>query len=387
MKQVLVIFKKELKDILRDKQSLVLIMLVTVLTGPLMLMMLANMVSEFEIKAERRIVVVSGIRHSPSLINYLKRESAQIIQAPADYEQVIKQGRMTDPVLVIPPGFDQQWQAGEAVTLKVISNSASGRIQASLQRLKRWLGGYAETMGAWYRLQQNLPPSMQDFLSVEELDQSADKAQSAKLFGMLPYLMVFAALYGVWGPAIETTVGEREKHTLESLLLTVKNGWNLILGKWLAVYMTGAMLVILSVASFLQAQQFFSSENLKAMLNFTAHEAMVFLSLFIPLSGLFAAILMCLGTLAKNTRQAQTYATVVMLAAAILPVMVSLNDVQSGVLTHLCPVLAQHYYVTILLNGESFSWGSIFNLAFFTTCLSLLLITLSARMLGKVRYP
>jgi sodium transport system permease protein len=385
VKQVLVIFKKELKDILRDKQSLVLITLVTVLTGPLMLMMLANMVSEFEIKAERRIVMVSGIHNSPTLINYLKRESAQIIQAPADYEQAIKQGQMSDPVLVIPPGFDKQWQAGDAVTLKVISNSANGRIQASLQRLKRWLGAYAETMGAWYRLQQNLPPRMQDFLMVEEVDQSADKAQSAKLFGMLPYLMVFAALYGVWGPAIETTVGEREKHTLESLLLTVKHAWNLTLGKWLAVYMTGAMLVILSVASFFQAQQFFSSENLKAMFNFTAHEAMVCLILFIPLAGLFATILMCLGTLAKNTRQAQTYATVVMLVAAILPVMVSFNDVQSGVLTHLFPVLAQHYYVSVLLTGESFSWLSIINLAFFTTCLSLLMIALSARLLGKVR--
>ncbi|AKR42909.1 ABC transporter permease [Methylophilus sp. TWE2] len=385
MKQVLVIFKKELKDILRDKQSLLLIALVTVLTGPLMLLMLANMVSEFEIKAERRIVMVSGLSHSPSLINYLKRESAQIIQAPADYEQAIKLGRMTDPVLVIPPDFDKQWQAGEAVTVQLISNSANGRTQASLQRLKRWLGGYAETMGAWYRLQQTLPPRMQDFLIIDELDQSADKAQSAKLFGMLPYLMVFAALYGIWGSAIETTVGEREKHTMESLLLTVKHGWNLTLGKWLAVYMTGAMLVILSVASFLQAQQLFSSENLQAMFNFTAHEAMVCLSLFIPLSGLFAAILMCLGTVAKNTRQAQTYATVVMLVTALLPVVISLNDSSRGVFARLCPILAQHHFVLALLNGESLSWSSLLNLAFFTTSLSLLLVALSSRLLGRVR--
>lgn len=385
MKQILVIFKKELKDILRDKQSLLLIALVTTLTGPLMLLMLANMVSDFEIKAERRIVVISGIRHSPSLINYLKRESAQIIQAPADYEQMIKQGRMTDPVLVIPPDFDKQWQAGDAVTLKLISNSANGRVQASLQRLKRWLNGYAENMGEWYRLQLNLPPRMQEFLIIDELDQSADKAQNAKLFGMLPYLMVFAALYGVWGPAIESTVGEREKHTLESLLLTVRHGLNLALGKWLAIYTTGAMLVILSIASFLQAQKLFSSENLQAMFNFTAHEAMVCLSLFIPLSGLFAAMLICLGALAKNTRQAQTYATVVMLVTALLPVTLSLNEVYPGVFTSLCPVLAQHYYVSALFNGASFSSVAILNLAIFTTSLSLLLVALTSRLLGKVR--
>lgn len=385
MKQVLVIFKKELKDILRDKQSFLLITLVTVLTGPLMLMMLANMVSEFELKAERRIVMVSGIRHSPSLINYLKRESAQIIEAPADYEQAIRLGRLTDPVLVVPPEFDNQWQAGEAVVLTLISNSANGRTQASLQRLKRWLNGYAETMGEWYRMQQNLPPRMQEFLIIDELDQSADKAQSAKLFGMLPYLMVFAALYGVWSAALEATVGERERHTLDALLLTVKHPLSLILGKWLAVYMTGVTLVILSISSFLLAQQFFSSESLQAMFNFTAHEAMVCLSLFMPLSGLFAAILICLGTLAKNTRQAQTYATVVMLAAALLPMIISLNDIHAGVLTSLCPVLAQHYYVFSLLNGEFISWLSLANLAFFTTCFSLLLLALSASLVGKVR--
>jgi sodium transport system permease protein len=81
-----VVFRKEWTDAFRDRRTLLVVLLSSVLMGPLVLVALSAFVATFEARAEKREVVVQGMANAPTLQNYLERQTYQIKTAPADFE-------------------------------------------------------------------------------------------------------------------------------------------------------------------------------------------------------------------------------------------------------------------------------------------------------------
>ena len=71
-------FRKELLDALRDRRTLLMVLLSSVAIGPLVLVLLSTLVSGIEQRAETREVVVAGIEHAPTLRNYLERQTYRV---------------------------------------------------------------------------------------------------------------------------------------------------------------------------------------------------------------------------------------------------------------------------------------------------------------------
>jgi sodium transport system permease protein len=80
------VFAKEMVDALRDRRTLVVVLLSSVLMGPLVMIALSAVVASFETRAERRELYVDHLEHAPTLINFLQRQGFQVHAAPADYE-------------------------------------------------------------------------------------------------------------------------------------------------------------------------------------------------------------------------------------------------------------------------------------------------------------
>jgi sodium transport system permease protein len=369
MSPIVVVFIKECKDILRDMRALITVTLVSMLAGPIVLLMIANKLAHFESTAERRIVVISGLAHAPSFANYLARETAQIESAPRDYEQALKDGRITEPVLVLPKDFEAKWQAGQPLGIKIVTSSTNTRANAGVARVKRWIQGFSNERTALYFAAKGVAYNMQDLIEIDEVDLANPKAESIKIFGMLPYFLVFAALYSVWGSALDTTVGEKERGTIEPLIITHVNVQRLILAKWLAVSSLGALITALVTLSFIPAQAMMKSDTLQAMFNYQLYEAWLGFWLLLPLTGFLAAALMMIGCMAKNMRQAQGYSTLLMLVCAFLPMAIPAQDLlQASWIVHL-PVLSQHTNILAMLQGEGIQFISV--MLSILTCLTM----------------
>jgi sodium transport system permease protein len=349
---ILSIFKKECLDILRDTRALLTVSLVSIMAGPIVLLMLANMLSNFETKSERRMIVVSGIEHAPSLANHLLRETAQINPAPDNYNTLVEKGKLSDPVLEIPSDFEQRISQGQTVQLKLLTNSGNAQAQASVPRVRRWLESFAREHTGLYLAVQGIAPNIANIIELEEIDFANPKAESVKIFGMLPYFFVFAALYGVWSASLETTVGEKERNTAEALLITPIKMYQLVVGKWLAVFCIGSAVTCSVIIGFVPTQAMIESDTLRAMFNYGWYEVLICMTLLIPLTGLFAAMLMAIGYHANTTRQAQANATALMLCVAFLPMLVSLNS-QSADWHIWAPVISQHTHILEMLKGNS----------------------------------
>ncbi len=352
MKTIFVIFNKEFKDILRDTRALFTVTMVSVLAGPIILLVISNMLASFETRAERRVVVVHGIEYAPSIENHLKRETATIEAAPEDYEAQLLAGKLVDPVLVIPENFEKKWRMGEPQKLLIFTNSSNARINAGVSRLKRWVSGIASDRSSLLFAVRGVAPNAGDYLNFEEIDLANAKAETSRIFSLLPYFLVLAALYGVWGSALDTTVGERERGTLEPLLVIPHPTYQIVLGKWLAVSSVGCLIAMLAILSFIPAQGLMQSETLKSMFSFGWFEVVICMLITLPLTGLFAILLMLVGIYAKSTRQAQANATVVLLVTTFLPMLSQIGGGEIKTWHHWFPMLSHHHHILELFKGE-----------------------------------
>ncbi len=352
MRLAWVVFLKELRDALRDRRTLLMVVLSSVAIGPVLLVALSALVAGIEQRAESREVLAAGIEHAPSLRNYLERQTWVVKPAPADYERQLVSRQLGDPVLVIAPGFEADLARGVAPLVELVGSSANSRAQAGMGRLTRLLQGFGQEQAVLRLAWRGVSPALLQPLQLEERDLADPRARAAQLTGLLPFFVLMAVLYGALNAALDSTAGERERGSLEPLLMNPAPRVALVLGKWGAVAAVGMLIAVLSCFSFLPAQWLLRSESLAAMFQFGLREAALFLALLLPLAAMLSALLMAVAIRCKSFKEAQANSTVVLLVVSMLP-LVTVFSQEGERPWHLwLPALAQITLMGRVLKGE-----------------------------------
>jgi sodium transport system permease protein len=346
------VYVKELLDALRDRRTLLVVLLSSVAIGPLVLVLISTLVAGIEQRAEARLVLVQGIEQAPSLRNYLERQTYTVQAAPADYEEQLKASRLGDPVVVVPADFEAQIARGEAPVVELVSSSGNQRAESGSGRVLRLLRGYNQEQAALRLAVRGVSPAALEAVQVEERNLADPGERAAQLTTMVPFFVLMAVLYGALGAALDTTAGERERGSLEPLLMNPTSRGALVLGKWAAVATVGMLIAVLSCLSFLPGQWLLQSEQLAALFQFGLREALWFIGLLLPLAGALAALLMAVAIRCKTFKEAQANATVLLLVVSMLPLVTILNQ-QGSAPWHLwVPALAQTALMGRVLKGE-----------------------------------
>ncbi len=346
------VYRKELVDALRDRRTLLMVLLSSVAIGPLVLVLISTLISGIERRAEAREVVAVGIEHAPTLRNYLERQTYTIKPAPADYEELLRASKLGDPVLVVPKGFDEDLARGEVPVVEVVGSSANQRAQSGTGRLIRLLGGYNREEATLRLAVRGVSPAALEAMQIEERDVANPSARAAQLATMVPFFVLMAVMYGALNAALDTTAGERERGSLEPLLMNPPARSALVLGKWGAVATVGMLIAVLSCFSFLPGQWLLRSETLAALFQFGWREAAAFVGLLLPLAGALAAVLMAIAIRCKSFKEAQANATVVVLGVSLLPLVTVFNQEGEAAWHLWVPALAQITLMGRVLKGD-----------------------------------
>ncbi len=369
------VYLKELRDALRDRRTLMMVLLSSVAIGPLVLLLVSTLVAGIEKRAEARTVVVLGIAQAPTLRNYLERQTYTVQEAPADYEQQLRDSKLADPVLVVPAGFEADLLAGKAPLVELVSSSANQRAQGGSGAVLRLLRGFNQEQAMLRLAMRGVAPAALEAMRVEERDLADPATRAAQLATMVPYFVLMAVLYGCMNAALDTTAGERERGSLEPLLMNPASRWALVLGKWGAVASVGMLIAVLSCLSFLPGQWLLRSEALSAMFRFGIGEALAFVALLLPLAGALAALLMAIAIRCKTFKEAQANATLLILGVSLLP-LVSLFNQEGTAPWHLwLPALAQSTLMGRVIKGELLSVADV--LPGVATCALLMALALA----------
>ena len=358
MKAVFAVYRKEIVDALRDRRTLLVVLFSSVLMGPLVLVALSGLLATFEAQAERRVVMVQGMEHAPGLKNFFERQTYTVKAAPADFEDLLRRSKFSEAVLVVPPHFEADLIAGEQPLLELVSDSGNKPAEASAGRVSRLLDAYRRERGMLSLVLRGVSPALLEPLKLESRDLASQQSRAAQLTGMLPFFVLMAVLYGALNAALDTTAGERERGSLEPLLMNPASRLSLVLGKWGAVASVSMLIALLSCFSFLPAQSLLQSDTLQALFQFGAHEALMFVALLVPLAAALSALLMAVAIRCKTFKEAQAASSVLMLAVSTLP-LVALFNQQGEAGWHLwVPALAQHTLMTRVLKGEPIEFAA-----------------------------
>ncbi len=351
---ILTVYRKEIVDALRDRRTLLTVLASSVLLGPLVLLAISGLVASLEANAEQREVVVAGIDRAPTLVNFLARQTYTVKPAPADYEALLRKAKLADAVVVVPADFEAALVRGDAPTLEVVSDSANQRSQASAGRVFRLLEGFGRERATLTLALRGVSPDALELLRVAERDLASTQTRATQITGMLPFFVLMAVLTGALNAALDTTAGERERGSLEPLLMNPAERWVLVLGKWGAVASVGMLIAVLACFSFLPGQWLLRSDTLAAMFQYGPREMLLFLVVLLPFAAAVSALLMAVAIRCKTFKEAQASTTVVMLAASLLPLINVFSLGEEAPWYLWVPALSQNVLMTHVLKGEAF---------------------------------
>ena len=355
MRSIWIVYRKEIVDALRDRRTLTTVLLSSVLTGPLVLLLLSGLVAQLEERAERRVVMVQGIEHAPGLRNFIERQTYTIEAAPPDYERRLKESKLAEPVIVIPPDYAASAARGVPPVVEVVSDSSNRQAEAGSARALRLLQAYNQERAGLTLALRGVSPAVLQSVDAQERDLASAQGRAAQLTGMLPFFVIMAVLYGALNAALDTTAGERERGSLEPLLTNPASPAALVLGKWGAVASVGLVIAVLSVLSFLPAQWLIPSETLRAQFLFGAHEAASFIALLLPFAAALSALLMAVAIRCKSVKEAQANNALVLFGISMLPLVTLFNQTGEQPWFMWVPALAQQTLMNRVLRGEALS--------------------------------
>ncbi len=360
MNHVAIVFLKELVDALRDRRTLLRLAVPALLMGPLMLMMLSGLIAQFESRAEQREIVVQGMQHAPTLRNYLERQNYTVKDAPADYEARLRDSKLADPVLVVPADFEDKLARGDGPELELVTDSANQRASAGSGVISRLVEGFGRERAGLHLMLRGVSPELLRPVDLNERDLASPGARASRITSMIPMFVIMAVLYGCLTAALDSTSGERERGSLEPLLMNPAKPLGIVSGKWLAVALLGAGVAGLCSLSFIPAQLLLKSDALAAMFRFGWGEVAGFALILLPLCAALGALLMAVAIRTKTFKEAQASATLVMTVVSLAPMVSIMNPGGDAPWYFWIPGLGQNQLMMLVLKGEPITllqWG------------------------------
>ena len=360
MPSALIVFLKEVKENLRDRRTVINTLLTGPLLAPAIFVLIINATISRELdKAERPLPVpVIGAENAPNLVAALKQQNIEIKDAPADPERAVRD-MDADLVLRIPAEFGDSWKKGEPAQVELIFDASRREAQTSVGRLRGALENYSQRTGAMRLLARGLSPGVIRPYVVADRDQSTAQTRSGTLFAMLPYFFILGAFIGGMALAIDTTAGERERQSLEPLLINPVSRPQLLIGKLLATSLFALTSVLLGIVAFSLVGRFLPTEKLGMSLEIGFRFGWTVLLVMLPLVVLIATLQTLAAAFAKSFREAQTYLSLLMFVPAVPTMMLSLFPIKTEMWMYAVPLMGQQITITRLMRGDAVAPGEL----------------------------
>jgi sodium transport system permease protein len=376
-----VVFEKELTDALRDRRSLLSALLFGPMFGPIVFAtLLTTSLRVEQERAEQPLSIpVIGRDRAPNLIAFLESNGAVITAPPADPLRRV-QSEEIDLVLVIPAQYPKHFQEGEPAEVQLIIDRSRRGAQSTIDRVTGLLSAYGQIVGR-LRLQiRGVDPSTVDPIVIAERDLSTPQSRGALLFSMLPYLVMMAVFIGSMYLAIDSTAGERERRSLEPLLINPVPRSNLMTGKLLATTLLGVVSLTLTVVTFAIAISFVPAGELGLRLELDPSTASVLFLVALPVTPIASSCQIIIAAFTKSFREAQTYVSLLLVMPMIPSFWLMLFPVKAKLWMMAIPLLAQNVLIEKLVRGEGVDLSHLALATFTTSLFGLVLWGVSASL-------
>ena len=350
--RTIAILRKELLDTLRDRRTGTVTLLSAILAGPIFLLLIFNLMASQAEHAREITLPVIGAEYAPAVVAFLQRQQVSVTKAPADYDAQIRRGDL-DVVLVIDASFGKDVEQGKPGTVQLVFDRSRDRARPSIDQAESLLRGYNRLWGDQRLMLRGVTTSVANPLLIETADLATPQQSGALVLFLVAYYGLFASVMGGMAVALDTTAGERERQSLEPLLMTPARPAEIVIGKWLAVCAFDALVVTLTLTGFYLTLAFAPLPPVGVPFLFGAREFGRFLLVLVPMMLMLPAILLYVGSRARAYKEAQANVSVLLFVVSLIPlVQLFMQRKEPGWLM-LVPVSAQYSLLNTSLRGEA----------------------------------
>ena len=352
------VFKKEVVDNVRDRRTLAAALFYPVL-GPAMILFMIFAIGQIRGESEQALMLpVQGADNAPNLITFLEQNHVIIEAAPDDPEQAVRQGN-EDVVLIIPEDFGEAFTNGRPATVRLVMDQSRNEAMRAIQRAQLLLQAYGHQIGRLRLQVRGVDPRVADAIAIEAVDVSTPQSQAARILSMAPYLILVSLFVGGMYLAIDSTAGERERGSLEPLLINPVERSELVIGKAAAVLVFTTVALIETLIGFAIILNFFPLERyIGVRMSLPPASLGAILMICLPLMVFVVALQMIIASYTKSFKEAQNYISFMLLVPAVPALIMAVLPVKESLWLVLLPTVGQQLFINQILRGEPVSLAS-----------------------------
>jgi len=351
LRQALIVCRKELKDSLRDRRALLSIVF-SVVIGPVLIGFMMNRIADRQREANTVVIPIVGLNRAPALVNWLNQQSGvQVVSGPTEAEKAVREQREA-VVVVVPEDFAERFRASRPAPLQVVADSSRQDVQPSVQRVKALLQQYAAEISSLRLIVRGVSPTAVRPLDIDEIEVSTAQQRAAQILTFIPMFIMVAGFVGGMQIATDSTAGERERGSLEPLLVNPAPRIAFVAGKWMAATLAAIVSVCLTTALCAQLTRLLPLQDMGIRLSIGFEHVGPILLAVAPMCLFTAALQETVATLARSFKEAQTYMGVLILGPMLPGVMSALYPLGNAAWTYAVPMLGPYVLLTDVLGGR-----------------------------------
>jgi sodium transport system permease protein len=370
LRNIGIVYRKELRDSLRDRRTVVSMIFVPLLVMPLLTIGMGVLSVVLVSQAMKEIpkVMILGGQDSPRVVAELGQlKDLRIVPAKPDFADEISNKQIRAAV-EIPEGFDAKLAAGQSSAVKIYMYEGEFKSGFGADRLQRFFRELRDRTIQEHLEARQLPDTLARPFDIEQDNVAPpEKVGGAILGGLVPYFVILLCLTGAMYPAMDLTAGEKERGTIETILCSPVSRTHLVLGKFLMVLTASVGTAVLAITS--MAASFGAGKKLllgathgaadaALQITITAKAMASIFFVVLPMAVLFSAALLALSLFAKSFKEAQSYISPLMIVVVLPAVAALLPGVELNAALALVPVLNTSLVSKEIITG-TYHWGLI----------------------------
>jgi sodium transport system permease protein len=349
--QAMVVCRKELTDWARDRRSL-LTVLFTSLVGPAIIGVMFTMMANRQRQVEDVKLPVVGAENAPALIEWLRQQPGiEIATGPSDPEEAVR-ARREDMVVVIPEDYAKKFAASKPAQVRLISDGSSQNNRPKVTRVRNLFQRYSSEIGSLRLIGRGISPVVASPIQIEDVEVSSAQQRAATILGFIPLFVMLAAFTGAMALATDSTAGERERGSIEALLVNPAPRIAIAGGKWIAATATAMISVVVTGALLFALFQYIPLQDLGIRFHLGPAQLLGTMAIVLPLCPLVAAIQMYVATFAKSFKEAQSYLSFLMMVPMVLGMMATMNPMATKTWMYYVPWVGQQALLTDVLGNK-----------------------------------
>ena len=346
------VMRKELRDIFRDRRTLILALGLSPLLTPVLIIGLGTLgESRARNQSEKPLELpVVGREHAPNLMAWLEGQNVVLKAPPKNIDAAIA-NQEEDVILRIGPDFPTQWRKSLPAPLEIIHDSTRQDAQIPVQRLQNLLAGYGGQTGSLRLLARGVSPGTATAIQIRHTDLATPEAQRGKMLSfILPYFLIISAFLGGASLILDATAGERERQSLEPLLATPAPRGAIVSGKIAAACALALVSLLLTLLAFKLGALLSPTVGRQMEVSFMAIARLVLI--LVPMVFIGTTLLTYLAASAKSMKEAQSHMTWLMLLPMLPTIVLIVNPVKTQMWQFAVPFLAQNQMILKVVRGE-----------------------------------